>query len=80
LIPAAAENAEKILKKNTRKQFSCLRAKKLLNTDYADDTDRRGFLLFALSVLIRTIRVIRVQKKVLELYFELCFLINYNNS
>jgi len=35
--------------------------KSLLNTDYADDTDFRGFLIFALSVAIRQIRVIRVQ-------------------
>jgi len=40
--------------------------KKLLNTDYADDTDRRGFI--ALSVLIRAIRVIRVQKNANEAF------------
>jgi len=35
--------------------------KKPLNTEYADDTDFSGFLIFAVSVSIRQIRVIRVQ-------------------
>ena len=37
---------------------------KLLNTDDADATDARGSFSFALSALIRSIRVIRVQKMV----------------
>jgi len=44
-----------------------------LNTDDADDTDSRGFLFFALSVLIRAICVIRVQKmmpKLSAIFFE----------
>ncbi len=35
---------------------------KLLDTDDADETDSHGFDILVLSVLIRSIRLIRVQK------------------
>jgi hypothetical protein len=54
------KSEKKIQKRTQRRRDAKVAQRKAnaLNADYADDTDRHGFFVFALSVSIRPIREI----------------------